>query len=203
MIATVPTKESLVAFEERVKDAFLEARIRAPIHLSGGNEDQLLEVFKSVHEGDWVLSTWRSHYHALLHGIDPEWLFEEILAGRSMYLSNKEHRFLSSAIVAGMFPIAVGIAWAIKQRGGTEKVWCFLGDMAFQHGAFHEAYKYAGVRSLPITWVVEDNGLSTNTPTMKVWGFGEYPDNKAWGIRIYTYKREHPHVGAGRYVVFQ
>ncbi|MEK7766161.1 MAG: insulinase family protein, partial [bacterium] len=63
-----------LAFEQRVKDAFLEGRIRAPIHLSGGNEDQLIEVFSSVRPDDWVLSTWRSHYHALLHGIDPDWL---------------------------------------------------------------------------------------------------------------------------------
>src|SRR5262245_12663141 len=39
-------KDSLMAFENRVKEAFLDKRIRAPVHLSAGNEDQLLQIFK-------------------------------------------------------------------------------------------------------------------------------------------------------------
>jgi len=114
----VHTKESLIAFEERVKQAFLAKQIRSPVHLSGGNEAQLLELFGDVRPTDWVFSTWRSHYHALLHGIPEEWLFNEILAGRSMYLMNREHRFMSSAIVGGMLPIACGVALGIKRGYG-------------------------------------------------------------------------------------
>ena len=35
---------------------------------------------------------------------------------------------------------------------------------------FHEAYKYDQNFKLPLKFVVEDNDMSTNTKTSKVWG---------------------------------
>ena len=71
-------KDSLIQFEKKISDHWEFGRIRGPIHLSGGNEDELIEIFKYIKKGDWVFSTWRSHYHALLKGITPEWLEKEI-----------------------------------------------------------------------------------------------------------------------------
>ena len=192
-------KEELIAFEERVKVAFLAGQIHAPVHLSGGNEDQLIEIFREIRPQDWVLSTWRNHYHALLKGIDPEWLYREILDGHSMYIENKEHKFLSSSIVGGILPIAVGLALGAKRRGTDERVWCFVGDMAAQTGICFEASRYARGHDLPITIVVEDNGLSTNTPTKEVWGMAYGKQN---GYTAYHYKRVFPHVGVGEWVTF-
>ena len=116
------TADDLRAFERRVLEAFEAKRVMGPVHLSGGNEAHLIRVFRSVMPGDWVFSTYRSHYHALLHGIDPEWLFAEIVAGRSMNIASREKRFLSSAIVGGCLPIAVGTAAAIKRTHGMRLV---------------------------------------------------------------------------------
>ena len=63
------TKEFLVSFSNEIKEIYELGKIRAPIHLSGNNEDQLINIFKKIKKSDWVFSTWRSHYHALLHGI--------------------------------------------------------------------------------------------------------------------------------------
>ena len=41
--------------------------------------------------------------------------------------------------------------------------------MTFETGTFHECYKYAKNFKPPIKFVVEDNGLSTNTPTKSAW----------------------------------
>jgi TPP-dependent pyruvate/acetoin dehydrogenase alpha subunit len=87
-----------------------------------------------------------------------------ILAGRSMMLHFPAHRFMSSAIMGGMLPIACGLA------AGRERVWCFVGDMCASTGAFADALKYVRSQDLPVTFVVEDNGLSTNTPTQRAWG---------------------------------
>ena len=51
------TVESIRAFEEEVRYIYLQGRIRAPIHLSRGNERQLLEIFKTVAPMDYVFST--------------------------------------------------------------------------------------------------------------------------------------------------
>src|SRR5437773_7373114 len=84
------TADDLRAFERGIADDFEAGKIHAPIHLSGGNEDQLIEIFQEIKRGDWVFSTYRNHYHALLHGIPPAKIRSEILAGRSMYWSSPE-----------------------------------------------------------------------------------------------------------------
>jgi len=89
-------RETLIAFEHEIADLFRQAKIRAPVHLCSGNEDILINIFKHVKPTDWVVSTHRSHLHALLKGIPPEWLKREILAGHSITLNNREHRFFTS-----------------------------------------------------------------------------------------------------------
>ena len=195
------TPETLRAFEERVKTAFLDGRIKGPIHLSGGNEANLLRISRQVAPGDWVVSTWRSHYHALLKGVDPDWLFSEILAGRSMMVHSREHRFLSSSIVAGGLPIAVGLAMGLQRRGEPGRVWAFVGDMAARTGLYHEATEYAKGHGLPLTVVVEDNGLSTNTPTAGVW-VDPLRRGKGYKKLSYSYQRVYPHTGVGKWVTF-
>ena len=61
-------------------------------------------------------------------------------------------------------------AWLINKKIKQKNiVWVFIGDMTFETGTFHECYKYSQNFKLPIKFVVEDNGLSTNTPTKIAW----------------------------------
>lgn len=215
-------KKQLIDFEQKVIDVFEQGKIKAPVHLSRGNEDALLEIFPYVHPDDWVFSTWRSHYHALLHGVSEDWLYQEILDGNSITINNAEHRFFTSAIVGGIIPIAVGTAEALKRKGSDQKVWCFIGDMASMSGIFHESYQWAMLHDLPIVFVIENNNFSTNTPTSYAWwrkeywgnpnfgDLGEYdimPDNVPflqWERKLvrYVYDRVLPHQGSGAWVNF-
>ena len=174
--------------------------IHAPVHLSGGNEQQLIDLFKEIPHDSWIFSTYRSHYHALLHGIPRDWVMAQILAGHSMFLSSPEHRFLTSAIVGGMLPIAVGVAAALQRCGEAQQVWVFVGDMAATTGAFHEAVQYADGQELPIHFIVEDNGFSTDTPTDLAWGQAIRLDSPR--VRRYVYTRVWPHVNSGKFVNF-
>ena len=178
------TPEELIAFEADIAREFDAGNIHAPVHLSGGNEQQLIDIFRDVKTTDWVCSTWRSHYHALLKGIPPAEVKRQIMAGRSMFISSVEHRFLSSAIMGGMLPIACGLAYA----GAGERVWVFVGDMCSWTGAYKDARTYARGHSLDVHFVIEDNGLSTNTPTVETWGLGESPPTLH-----YKYVRKYPH----------
>lgn len=187
----------LIAFEAEVAEAFNDKRILAPVHLSGGNEDFLIEIFKDVHPGDWVFSTYRNHYHALLHGIPREQVMAQIINGHSMNLCFPEHLFYTSAIVGGILSIAVGAALAERRSGGTRKVWCFVGDMAASTGQFHEAVKYSEGFDLSIRFVVEDNSLSCDSPTDLCWG-----NTVEARARRYTYKRVWPHTNTGKWLTF-
>jgi len=193
------TEKDLIDFEQKIVDHWEDAKIRGPIHLSNGNESQLIEVFKRILPTDWVFSTWRSHYHALLKGIDPTFIEDEILAGKSITICNVDEKFYSSAIVGGTLSIALGVAQSIKNDNGTDKVWCFVGDMSFESGMFYEVHKYARNFELPLYFIVEDNGVSTYTPTDVTWNFKrDIPDD----VIHYTYESKFPHYGTGKWIVF-
>jgi TPP-dependent pyruvate/acetoin dehydrogenase alpha subunit len=192
-------KKDLINFELDIKKIYEAGKIKAPIHLSGNNENSLINIFKKIKKNDWVFSTWRNHYHALLKGIPIDWLKKEIIAGRSMGINNIKYKFYSSAIVAGTIPIALGVSKALKLKKKNQKVWVFIGDMTFETGMFHECYKYAKNHKLPLKFVVEDNNLSTNTPTNKVWvKKSKIPKD----VIYYKYKRKYPHHGTGGWVLF-
>ena len=130
-----------------------------------------------------------------------EKLKEEIRNGNSMTLSFPEYNIISSAIVGGILPIALGISLKLKMEMSSQRVFCWLGDMTAEGGSFYECSKYAAFLNLPIVWVVEDNGISVCTPTEAVWGDMEEEelDND---VIYYEYKSKYPHAGAGIRVQF-
>lgn len=193
------TPVELIAFEQRVAEAFNAGRIRAPVHLAGGNEDDLIAMFANIRLRDWVATQWRSHYHCLLKGVPPERLMRDILAGHSITLTYPEHRIISSAIVGGVLPIALGIAWAIKRADRDELVWAFVGDMTAKTGIFHEVATYAAGHKLPLNLIIENNGKSVCTDTQEVWGKARGESLTYWN---YDYDLPWPHAGAGQRVQF-
>lgn len=198
------TADELIAFEQEIAGLYEAGLIKAPVHLSGGSEAQLIDIFKGIKPEDWVLSSWRNHYHALLHGLPPNELKRQILAGRSMFINDAERRFYASSIVGGTLPIAVGLAMAIRRKGEDRKVWCFVGDMTSETGAFYEAQKYAFNFKLPVTFVIEDNSKSVLTETRAAWGGRDLTHPvSAWDNVIrYEYELTWPHSGVGKWVAF-
>ncbi len=199
------TADELRAFEADIACEFNAGSIRAPVHLSGGNEEELISYFAgNVGPHDWVCSNWRSHYHVLLRGVPPSEVRAAIMEGRSITLNFPRHRVLSSAIVGGVLPIAVGIALGIKRNCGAERVHAFLGDMTAQTGIFWECLNYAVGHDLPIHFIVEDNGKSVGTNTAAAWGkCGELILTGAEAyVTTYKYELPWPHAGAGRWIRF-
>jgi pyruvate dehydrogenase E1 component alpha subunit len=193
------TEEKLIRFEQSIVDIWEAGKIKGPVHLSNGNETSLIEIFKRIKETDWVFSTWRSHYHWVLKGLSADYATEIIKEGKSITMCEHEERFYASAIVGGTLPIALGVASAIKKDGGDDKVWVFVGDMSFESGIFYEVHKYARNFDLPLYFVVEDNGVSTYTPTDATWNIKrEIPSD----VIHYTYKSKYPHYGSGKWIAF-
>ena len=190
--------------------------------LRGEQEDALIEIFKEINPNDWIFCTYRSHYHALLKGVSQEWLKKWILENKSIHLMNKDYKIVTSAIVGGQLSQAVGCAMAIKRKSWSLKgddaaisqssevktvqggylvnppipphVWVFCGDACAEIGIFYEMTKFAARNNLPITFVVQDDGLSTNTPTQESWGLSKCKTD----IRRFSFKRSMPHYGSPR-----
>lgn len=194
------SKQELIDFEKEIAKLWEDAEIPYPVHFSGGNEDELIEIFKNIRKEDYVLSTHRSHYHYLLKGGNKEKLKKMILEGNSMHVYDKELNFFTSAIVAGCPAIAAGIALGIKKKGEDRKVYCFVGDGAEESGHFYEAVRYADGWDLPCTFIIEDNNLSVETPKCERYCKSEIN----WPKKVvrYEYKRTYPHVGTDKWIDF-
>jgi TPP-dependent pyruvate/acetoin dehydrogenase alpha subunit len=207
------TINELIEFETEIGEEFNKGNIKAPVHLYSGNEELMLKVFEKIdNENDWVCCTWRNHYQGLLKGIPREILKESIMKGKSMVMNFPEYKFICSSIVGGIPSIATGIALALRLKNEKGHVWCWVGDMSAETGAFHEAYKYSLNHNLPITFIVEDNQKSVCTPTPAIWKRtrpyflnSDYKGGilEQQNLIYYQYSNtKYPHAGAGLRVQF-
>ncbi len=196
--------DDLRNFETQVADIFNRGEIKAPVHLSDGNESALIEIFKEVEVDDWVFCSWRSHYQCLLKGVPPEEVLREIFAGHSISLGFPKYRVFSSAIVGGQVSIALGVAKAESLKRSGSHVWCFIGDMTAETGVAQTCIRYAELHDLPITFVIEDNGISVLTETRQVWSSEtlRFDERQSSKVRVFKYKSKYPHAGAGVRVQF-
>lgn len=198
------TIDDLIAFESEIASIYNSGAIRAPIHLSYGNEEQLIKLFESVRPQDWIFCSWRSHYQCLLKGVPPARLRKEIIQGKSISLCFPDFNIYSSAIVGGILPIAVGTALALRYRNVDSRVFCFLGDMTSETGIAHESIKFSRSHKLPIHFVVEDNGKSVCSDTREVWRLAALTFEGVCDeyVTYYRYETIYPHAGAGVRVEF-
>ncbi|VAX36944.1 hypothetical protein MNBD_UNCLBAC01-1837 [hydrothermal vent metagenome] len=201
------TKEDLISFEEEIADIFGQGKIKAPVHLRAGREDQLIKIFKeeSIGDDDYVFGFWDSHELALLKGVPREDLKQAIMDGKSIALSFPKYKMLCSGIVGSLMGTATGVAWSLKKNNRKGRAYLFCGEMSAETGIFHEAVKYAVNFDLPVKFIVCDNGLSVMTDTREVWGSKDpwFKDTKFEEKIIYfQYKNGYPHSGLGRLIKF-
>lgn len=201
------TKEQLIAFEARMKELFEAGELPFLLHFCGGNEDQLIEIFREIKRGDWIFSSHRSHYHYLLAGGSPERLEQMIREGDSMFIFDKELNFLTSSVLAGTACVAAGVAWSVQDQAKRHPVgyarkdlrhtWCFLGDGAEDEGHFYEAVRMVDGYRLPCTFVIEDNNRSVDTSLADRRGDGHSVFPWPSCVRRYHYLPTYPHGGSG------
>jgi pyruvate dehydrogenase E1 component alpha subunit len=161
-------------FEERCYEAYVERNIGGFLHLYPGEEACAHGVLEAARVGhDYVITSYRDHVHAIKSGSDPRAVMAELFSketgvskgrGGSMHIFDVKHRFMGGyALVGGPFPLAAGIAKAIRLQGGDEICICFLGDAANNQGTFHESLNMAALWNLPVLYVCENNlyGIGT------------------------------------------
>jgi pyruvate dehydrogenase E1 component alpha subunit len=160
-------------FEDRTGEMYTRAKIGGFLHLNIGEEAAIVGVFSALRPEDYVVTSYRSHGHALAKGVDPKGIMAELFGretgvakgrGGSMHLFDASTNFLGGyAIVGGQLPVAAGIGTAIDYRGSDEVVMALMGDGATNIGAFHESLNLARVWRLPIVFVVVNNGYGMGT----------------------------------------
>lgn len=161
-------------FEESTYRKFREGKMGGYLHRYDGQEALVAGVVPQLRlPGDYILSTYRDHAHALACGTDPKAVMAELFGratgcaggkGGSMHLIDPENGFLGGdGIVGGPVPIATGVGFALKYRGTDNICVCYFGDGAMNQGGVHEAMNMAGLYKLPILYVLENNQYAMGT----------------------------------------
>ena len=140
-------------FEERCAEAYALGKIGGFCHLYIGQEAISTGTMSLLRPDDYVVTSYRDHGQALARGVSPRSVMAELFGrqdgcsggkGGSMHLFDKSLNFLGGhGIVGAHVPLAAGVGWAIKYRGGDQVCACFFGEAAVNIGAFHEELNMA------------------------------------------------------------
>jgi pyruvate dehydrogenase E1 component subunit alpha len=160
-------------FEERAGEMYARAKIGGFLHLSIGEEATIVGSARALHDSDYLISTYRSHGHALVRGTPPENVMAELFGrvdgcsrgrGGSMHMFDLAHRFMGGyGIVGGNLPIAAGIALASDYEGTGDVTLCTFGDGASNQGTFGETLNLAALWRLPVVFMVTNNQFGMGT----------------------------------------
>ncbi|MDH3198594.1 MAG: pyruvate dehydrogenase (acetyl-transferring) E1 component subunit alpha [Candidatus Krumholzibacteria bacterium] len=165
-------------FEEKAAEAYALGKIGGFCHLYIGQEAVAVGVIAALRSDDYVISSYREHGQALARGMSANALMAELHGkatgcsggkGGSMHLFDATIGFLGGhGIVGGHLPLAAGVGFAIRYRGGDQVCACFFGDAAVNIGAFHEALNMSSVYKCPVIYVCENNRYGMGTAFERV-----------------------------------
>lgn len=166
---------------------------RGWFHVSAMGHEALAVAGYLLKEGDAFSGYYRDRPIAMARGMDT---FDLALAffakrdsasgGRQMpaHFSSKPLGIFSIASVVGasLLP-ATGLAWSMKLDGKANMVLTTIGDAGTRQGDFYESVAFAIEKSLPLVFLVEDNGIgiSTLTEHMHPLALGVF-DKSLWHI---------------------
>lgn len=159
--------------EEHIRKEFFDQKIFSFLHLMIGQEASPVGISLALAANDIVMGNHRSHGHYLAKGGNLEKMVREIFGdtggccrgyGGSMHMLDRSVRFEGSTPILGSVScLATGKAFAQKLDHENNITVAFLGDGAAEEGVFYESVNLAAVKSLPIVFVIEDNGYAVNS----------------------------------------
>jgi pyruvate dehydrogenase E1 component alpha subunit len=160
-------------FEERAGEMYAKAKVGGFLHLAIGEEATIIGSVRALRDTDYLISTYRSHGHALARGTEPNTVMAELFGkeggtsrgrGGSMHMFDYERRFMGGyGIVGGNLPIGAGHALASDYRGTDDVTLCVFGDGASNQGTFGETMNLAALWKLPIVFMVTNNQFGMGT----------------------------------------
>src|SRR3954468_305914 len=160
-------------FEERAGEMYAKAKVGGFVTPAAGEEAPIVGAVRAMRDEDYLISTYRSHGHALARGTDPKQVMAELFGretgvsggrGGSMHMFDGSKRFMGGyGIVGGNLPLAAGIALSSDYRETEEVTVCVFGDGAANQGTFGETLNLAALWKLPVVFMVTNNQFGMGT----------------------------------------
>jgi pyruvate dehydrogenase E1 component alpha subunit len=167
------TMQLIRRFEERAGEMYAKAKIGGFLHLAIGEEATIVGSARALREHDYLISTYRSHGHAIARGTPPEAVMAELFGkeggcsrgrGGSMHMFDLDRRFMGGyGIVGGNLPIAAGFGLSATLLRSDDATLCMFGDGASNQGTFGETMNLAALWRLPVVFMVTNNQYGMGT----------------------------------------
>lgn len=167
------TMRTIREFEERLHVDFSRGDIPGFVHLYAGEEAVAAGILCQLTDGDRIASTHRGHGHCIAKGVDVIGMMKEIYGkkggscngkGGSMHIADLSKGMMgANGILGAGAPLICGAAIAAKFRNKGEIGICFFGDGASNQGTVLESMNLAAAWTLPVIFVVENNGYAEST----------------------------------------
>jgi TPP-dependent pyruvate/acetoin dehydrogenase alpha subunit len=161
-------------FEEKVEERFRAGDLPGFLHVALGQEAVACGACAALEPDDVIASTHRAHAHTIAKGTPITAVMAELYGkkegcsggfGGSMHLYDVARGNMgANAVVGGGLPMMAGAALAFKLRNEPRVAVPFFGDGATNTGAFHESMNLAQLWTLPVVFVLENNGWAESTP---------------------------------------
>ena len=160
-------------FEERAGQLYGMGLIGGFCHLYIGQEAVVVGLQAAITETDCVITSYRDHGHMLACGLDPKGVMAELTGrsggysqgkGGSMHMFSREKNFFGGhGIVGAWVSLGTGLAFAQKYKATKNVVLTYFGDGAANQGQVYESFNMAGLWSLPVIFVIENNHYAMGT----------------------------------------
>ncbi len=160
-------------FEQEALRNFMAGKMAGWMILSIGQESVAAGVRSLMGPEDHSISGPRGIGHALAAGVEMKSIMAEFFgkttgcskgkAGAFSFFQPTKHHWGCHGIAAAHTPLALGLAFALKQRELAGVVFCFLGDGSVNQGVYHESLNLAGLFGLPVIFIIENNGYAMGT----------------------------------------
>jgi len=181
-------------FEQVSLKYYNQGKMGGFLHLYTGQESVAVGTISLLGDNDHVITAYRDHGHALAVGMTMEECMAELFGkatgcskgkGGSMHFFAPDKNYWGGhGIVGGQTPLGLGLAYALKYKGIEGCSLCYMGDGAVNQGVFHESLNLASLWSLPVIYIIENNGYSMGTSLNRSSAFKDSLAERAEGYNM-------------------
>ena len=179
--------------EERGHILYKQGKIPGSFYTGRGNEASAVGVASAMGPDDVGCPLQRDMGVHITRGVEPWRIFAQYMGradgpthGRDGNVHLGDARLGLHAMVShlpAMLPVAVGMALAFRIREERRVALAWCGEGAAARGDAHEGMNLAGVRRLPVVFVIDNNQWAYSTPAHLEHAV-EHLADRAAGVRL-------------------
>lgn len=167
------TMATIRATEDRIVQGLHAGELRMTYYGVRGQEAIPAALCEHLRPDDYMVTTYRGMHDCIAKGVPLSELVAEMCGkvtgtskgkGGPMHLSDPQSGLMvTTGVVGGGLPIAVGLALSCRLRGTDQVAVANFGDGATSIGATHEACNLAALWEVPLIFVCQHNQYGEHT----------------------------------------